>query len=57
MLRIYQGLTIVPLKNPMGGLHCRRVVIGDVTLYLFAPLPPLRFMRIEEFLHAGHLLG
>jgi hypothetical protein len=56
MFRLYQGLAIVPLNTPMGGLHFRRVVIGDVTLHLFAPLPSLRLILGSEFLNASCLL-
>ena len=44
MLRIDQGLAIVPLNDPMGGLHVRRVVIRDMTLQLLAP-----FARFGSF--------
>jgi len=44
MFRLDEGLAVVPLQDPMGGLHLRRVVVRDIPLPLLAPLPPLRFM-------------
>ena len=55
-LRIYQGVAIVPLHHPMGGLPLRRVVSGDVPLALFAPLAPLRLMLGSARLNARCLL-
>jgi hypothetical protein len=44
MFGIYEGLAVVPLHDPMGRLHVRRVVSGDMTLQHCAPLAPLRFV-------------
>jgi hypothetical protein len=42
--RIYAGWAVVPVNDPRGGLQCRRVIIGDIALQLFAPLAPLRLV-------------
>lgn len=55
MCRIYEGLAVVPLHNPMGGRQFRRVISGDRTLQLFAPLAPLRFARRSKVLEARRL--
>jgi hypothetical protein len=56
MLRLDEGLALVPLKDAVGGLQVRRGVVGAVTVSLFAPLSALRLMLREEFLDARGLL-
>jgi hypothetical protein len=61
--RIDKGLGIIPLNDPMGGLHFRRVISGDMTLQLFPPLALPWFALCSKvldacrlFLYALHLL-
>jgi hypothetical protein len=57
---IHQGLAVVPLEAPleapMGRLHLRRVVSGDITLPCFTPLARLRFVLVQKYLKASSLL-
>lgn len=55
MFRIAAGLGLIPLNDPMGGLHAGRIMIGDMTLQLFPPLAPPWFALREKVLDARRL--
>jgi hypothetical protein len=48
MFRRAERLAVIPLDDPMGARHVRRVVSGDVTVAFFSPLPPRRFMLRQQ---------
>jgi hypothetical protein len=53
--RIDPRLAMSALNDAMGGLHCGRFVIGDMTLECFASLASLRGVRCHKGLAAGRL--
>jgi hypothetical protein len=55
LFRIDQRRRLIALENPLGGLHCGRFVLRDITLQLFAPLAPLGGVPRQKGLDAGRL--
>jgi hypothetical protein len=48
MFRLDEGMAVVPVNDPRGGLPVCRVRIGDMALQHLAPRPPRRFVLRDQ---------
>ena len=56
VLFIHPCLCVVPLDHPVRRGHLGGLVVGDIALDLFLPLPELRFFLLQELVQAFDLL-